>query len=59
MTIEEVIAIANTLRDGFFCLSYSEYNSRFKLEYVLDSYGYITFSGFDVEEALRNAGWKG
>ena len=64
MTIEEVIAIAKTLRPSFTEFIYDARTKRYKLAYdtriMPDDYVVKQrFSGFTVEEALRNAGWKG
>ena len=57
MQIEEVIAIAKTLRDGF---SKEEIDESGWHWLVFSDYGgCYNYSGNSWEDALRSAGWKG
>lgn len=64
MTVEEVIAIAKTLRPGFFCLSkniYADGSIDYYIEYVrvneLDR-KMLYVSQISWENCLQGGGWK-
>jgi len=60
MTIEEVIAIAKTLRPDYRQISVGDpalYHDNYRIEY--GKYGPIFYYGNSWEDALRSAGWKG
>lgn len=67
MQIEEVIAIAKTLRDNahFIHLSSEMYVSEsyssqtYSLHYLDADMKDVIYGGYSWEEALHNAGWKG